>query len=117
MNPPAPVTSTLRPVHDRCSALGEGTKAIYSAMRMLVCTPWYSPARAFGGTVTVAVATVKGLVEAGHEVTVATTDALDLEARVPPDSPAEPAAARVLRFTNVSQRLAATNVVLPRRLR
>jgi glycosyltransferase involved in cell wall biosynthesis len=84
---------------------------------VLVCTPWYSPARAFGGTVTVAVATVKGLVEAGHEVTVATTDVLDLEARVPPDSPAEPAAARVLRFPNVSQRLAATNVVLPRRLR
>lgn len=86
-------------------------------MRVLVCTPWYSPARAFGGTVTVAVATAKGLVEAGHEVTVATTDALNLEARIPSDTPAEPAAARVLRFPNVSQRLAGTNVVLPRGLR
>ena len=59
-------------------------------MRMLVCTPWYVPARAFGGTVTVAVATVTGGVEAGHEVTVATTDAHDLQSRVPADAPAEP---------------------------
>lgn len=64
-----------------------------------------------------AVATAKGLVEAGHEVTVATTDALDLQARVPAGTSAEPAAARVLRFPNLSQRLAATNVVLPRGLR
>ena len=86
-------------------------------MRMLVCTPWYVPARAFGGTVTVAVATVMGAIEAGHEVTVATTDALDLQSRVPADAPAEPPGARVVRFPNVSQRLAATNVPLPRGLR
>ena len=86
-------------------------------MRMLVCTPWYVPARAFGGTVTVAVATVTGAVEAGHEVTVATTDALDLQSRVPADAPAEPPGARVVRFPNVSQRLAATNVPIPRGLR
>ncbi len=86
-------------------------------MRMLVCTPWYVPARAFGGTVTVAVATVKGAIEAGHEVTVATTDALDLRSRVPADATAEPPGARVVRFPNVSQRLAATNVPLPRGLR
>src|SRR5215475_15476589 len=86
-------------------------------MRMLVCTPWYVPARAFGGTVTVAVATVNGAVEAGHEVTVATTDALDLRSRVPRAAPADPPGARVVRFPNVSQRLAATNVPLPRGLR
>ena len=86
-------------------------------MRLLVCVPWFAPARAFGGTVTAAVATVKGALEAGHEVTVATTDALDLEARVPAYAPAEPAGARVLRFRNVSQRLAATNAPLPRGLR
>ena len=86
-------------------------------MRMLVCTPWYVPARAFGGTVTVAVATVNGAVEAGHQVTVATTDALDLRSRVPIDAPAEPPGARVVRFPNVSQHLAATNVPLPRGLR
>jgi glycosyltransferase involved in cell wall biosynthesis len=86
-------------------------------MRMLVCVPWYAPARAYGGTVTAAVATVKGAVEAGHEVTVATTDVLDLASRVPADAPTEPARARVVRFPNLSQRLAATNVPLPRGLR
>jgi glycosyltransferase involved in cell wall biosynthesis len=85
-------------------------------MRLLVCVPWYAPARAFGGTVTAAVATVKGAVEAGHEVTVATTDVLDLASRVPADAPPEPAGARVVRFPNLSQRLAATNVPLPRGL-
>src|SRR5689334_6175972 len=117
MNPPAPVTITRRPAHDCVSALAEATKAIYSAMRMLVCVPWYAPARAFGGTVTAAVATVKGAVEAGHDVTVATTDVLDLRSRVPADAAAEPPGARVVRFPNVSQRLAATNVPLPRGLR
>jgi hypothetical protein len=34
-------------------------------MRMLMCSLWYAPARAFGGTVTVAVATVKGALAAG----------------------------------------------------
>ncbi|HEY6835417.1 MAG TPA: glycosyltransferase [Gaiellaceae bacterium] len=85
-------------------------------MRLLVCVPWFAPARAFGGTVTVAIAEVKGVLEAGHEVTVATTDALDLHSRVPDDAPSEPEGARVVRFRNVSQRLAGTNVPLPRGL-
>jgi glycosyltransferase involved in cell wall biosynthesis len=86
-------------------------------MRLLVCVPWFAPARAFGGTVTVAVATVKGALEAGHEVTVATTDVLDQRSRVPADVPSEPVGARVVRFPNVSQKLAATNTPLPRGLR
>jgi len=86
-------------------------------MRMLVCVPWYAPARAFGGTVTAAVATVKGAVEAGHDVTVATTDVLDLRSRVPADAAAEPPGAWVVRFPNVSQRLTAANVPQPRGLR
>jgi len=86
-------------------------------MRLLVCVPWFAPARAFGGTVTVAVATVRGALEAGHEVTVATTDVLDLHSRVPPGTPSEPEGAQVIRFPNVSQRLAATNVPLPRGMR
>ncbi|MGZ4256140.1 MAG: glycosyltransferase [Gaiellaceae bacterium] len=86
-------------------------------MRLLVCVPWYAPARAFGGTVTVAIAEVTGALEAGHEVTVVTTDALDLRSRVPRETPAGQDGARVLRFPNVSQRLAATNVPLPRGLR
>jgi glycosyltransferase involved in cell wall biosynthesis len=84
---------------------------------MLVCSLWYAPARAFGGTVTAAVATVKGALGAGHEVTVVTTDVLDLHARAPGDTPAEPTGARVVRFPNVSQRLAAANVPQPRGLR
>jgi glycosyltransferase involved in cell wall biosynthesis len=67
--------------------------------------------------VTVAVATARGLVDAGHAVTVATSDALDLQARVPSGTPAEPSAAEVVRFPNLSQRLAATNIILPRGLR
>src|SRR6266542_2060556 len=86
-------------------------------MRLLVCVPLFAPARAFGGTVTAAVATVKGALEAGHQVTVATTDVLDLRSRVPADAPAEPAGARVVRFPNVSQPLAAANAPLPRGLR
>lgn len=84
---------------------------------MLVCVPWYAPARAFGGFVTAAIATVKGAVEAGHEVTVATTDALDLCSRVQPDTQDDPAGARVVRFPNLSHRLASANVPLPRGLR
>ena len=84
---------------------------------MLVCVPWFAPARAFGGTVTAAVATVKGTLAAGHDVTVATTDVFDLHSRVPAGGPSEPAGARVLRFPNVSQRLTAANVPQPRGLR
>src|SRR5712691_3500010 len=85
-------------------------------MRVLVCVPWFAPARAFGGTVTVAAATVKGALDAGHEVTVATTDVLDLRSRVPAGAPST-TDAEVQRFRNVSQRLAATNVPLPWGLR
>jgi glycosyltransferase involved in cell wall biosynthesis len=86
-------------------------------MRLLVCVPWFAPARAFGGTVTVAVAQAKGALEAGHEVTVTTTDILDPHSRVPAGAPGEPEGVEVVRFPNVSQRLAATNVPLPRGLR
>src|SRR5919198_1292345 len=99
-----------------CSPPAQSTQNAVG-LRVLICTPWYAPARAFGGTVTVAVATAKGLLDAGHGVTVATSDALDLQARVPPGTPPEPTAAEVFRFRNLSRRLAGTNVVLPRGLR
>jgi glycosyltransferase involved in cell wall biosynthesis len=86
-------------------------------VRLLICTPWYAPARAYGGIVTAATATAAGAVEAGHEVTVAATDADDDYSRVPREAPAEPAGADVIRFENLSRRLAATHVVLPRGLR
>src|SRR6266550_1880347 len=67
-------------------------------MRLLVCVPWYAPARGFGGgIVTSLMATVEGALEAGHEVTVATTDLLDPQSRIPPDTPTELAGAQVLR--------------------
>lgn len=86
-------------------------------MRLLVCVPWFVPARAYGGIVTAAAATAKGAVEAGHEVTVATTDVFNHDERLPRDAPTVPEGARVVRFRNVSHRLAAANVPLPLGLR
>jgi glycosyltransferase involved in cell wall biosynthesis len=87
-------------------------------MRLLVCVPWYAPARGFGGgIVTSLMATVEGALEAGHEVTVATTDLLDPQSRIPRDTPTELAGAEVLRFPNISHRLAASHAPLPRGLR
>jgi len=87
-------------------------------MRLLVCVPWYAPARGFGGGIlTSLLATVEGVLEAGHDVTIATTDLLDSHSRVARDAPGEPAGVQVLRFPNVSQRLAASHAPLPRGLR
>jgi glycosyltransferase involved in cell wall biosynthesis len=87
-------------------------------MRLLVCVPWYAPARGFGGGIlTSLLATVEGALEAGHHVTVATTDMLDSHSRVPPDAPSEPARVQVVRFRNVSRRLAASHAPLPRGFR
>lgn len=87
-------------------------------MRVLVCVPWYAPARGFGGGIlTSLLATVEGALEAGHDVTVATTDLLDSQSRIPPDAPIEVEGAQVLRFSNMSHRLAASHAPLPRGLR
>ena len=83
-------------------------------MRLLLCIPYFAPAYAFGGSVTVAETIVEGFVAAGHEVAVATTDVLDERARVAPGTPGI-AGAEVVRFPNVSHRAAAAaNVYLPR---
>jgi glycosyltransferase involved in cell wall biosynthesis len=76
-------------------------------VRILLVTPYHAPAYAFGGPVTVAETMVTDLVAAGHDVTVATTDALDESRRIPPDAPPVPPGARVLRFRNVLHRPAA----------
>lgn len=86
-------------------------------MRLLMCIPYYAPAYAFGGSVTVAETIVEGLLAEGHEVTVATTDIFDERRRIPLTAPAQPPEAEVVRFPNVSHRLAATNLYLPRGLR
>src|SRR4051794_2718178 len=87
-------------------------------MRLLLAIPYFAPAYAFGGSVTVAETVVTDALAAGHEVTVATTDVLDEHRRIAPDAPAVPAGAQVVRFPNVSHRAAAAaNAYLPRRYR
>jgi glycosyltransferase involved in cell wall biosynthesis len=87
-------------------------------MRLLLATPYFAPAYAFGGSVTVAETMVEDFLAAGHEVTVVTTDVLDETSRIAVDAPAQPAGAEVVRFPNVSHRLAAgANGYLPRGLR
>ena len=75
MKPPAPVTSTggrTRP--SSSSARSSGAPGRQSTQNAAACVcPLVRARAAFGGTVTVAVATVNGALEAGHEVTVATT--------------------------------------------
>ncbi len=75
-------------------------------MRLLLAIPYYAPAYAFGGSVTVAETVVRGVLAAGHEVTVATTDVLDEHRRLALGAPAVPEAAEVVRFRNASHRLA-----------
>jgi glycosyltransferase involved in cell wall biosynthesis len=75
-------------------------------VRLLVVTPYHAPAYAFGGPVQVVETQVRGLLAAGHDVTVATTDVLDEARRTPPDAPALPPGATVVRFPNRSHRLA-----------
>lgn len=87
-------------------------------MRLLLAIPYFAPAYAFGGSVTVAETIVSDVLAAGHEVTVATTDVLDERRRVTPGLAAHPPGAEVIRFPNVSHRLAAgLNAYSPRGLR
>ena len=73
-------------------------------MKILLATPYAPPAYAFGGPVRVIEAVCKALLAAGHEVTVATTDALDHTRRVPP---ATEDLVETVRFPNVHHGLAA----------
>lgn len=84
-------------------------------MRLLLAIPYFAPAYAFGGSVTVAETVVTDALAAGHQVTVATTDVGDEHKRLAPGTPALPAGAEIVRFPNVSHRLAArVNGYLPR---
>ncbi|MEP6953443.1 MAG: glycosyltransferase [Solirubrobacteraceae bacterium] len=86
-------------------------------MRLLLAIPYFAPAYAFGGSVTVAETMVADLVAAGHDVTVATTDVLDERSRLDVGTPVVPGA-EVVRFPNVSHRAAAgANLYLPRGMR
>jgi glycosyltransferase involved in cell wall biosynthesis len=76
-------------------------------VRILIATPYYVPAFAFGGPVRLSETLVADLLAAGHSVTVATTDVLDENARVADGAAAEPPGVEVVRFRNVSNRLGA----------
>ena len=67
---------------------------------------------------TVAETVVTDLLVAGHEVTVATTDVLDERRRLPRGAEPQPKGAEVVRFANLSHRMAARlNAYSPRGLR
>lgn len=86
-------------------------------MRLLLAIPYFAPAYAFGGSVTVAETIVSDILAAGHDVTVVTTDVLDERDRVAPGLAPQPPGAEVIRFANVSHRLAArVNAYTPRGL-
>jgi glycosyltransferase involved in cell wall biosynthesis len=86
-------------------------------MRLLLAVPYFAPAYAFGGSVTVGETVAVGMRDAGHEVVVVTTDVLDEHRRTTPDTPG-PEGVEVHRFPNVSHKLAAAaNGYLPRGLR
>ena len=70
-------------------------------------TPYYAPAYAFGGPVKVAETMAEDFLAAGHEVSVATTDALDERRRVPAEAEATPPGVVVHRFPNASHALGA----------
>lgn len=87
-------------------------------MRLLLSIPYFSPAYAFGGSVTVAETMVTDFLAAGHDVTVATTDVFDATQRVSPDAAQLPEGAEIARFPNINHRLAAGfNAYTPRGLR
>ena len=81
-------------------------RADYASVKLLLATPYYAPAWFFGGPVAVAHTMVEDLLAMGHDVTVATTDAQDARDRLPHDTPPMPSGAEVLRFPNLSHRLA-----------
>lgn len=76
-------------------------------MRILLATPYAPPAYAFGGPVRVIETVCAGLLDAGQEVTVVTTDALDHQRRVPAGTPGVPDGVRAVRFPNLHHGLAA----------
>jgi glycosyltransferase involved in cell wall biosynthesis len=71
-------------------------------MKILQVIPYFLPAYAFGGPVTVAYKVTKMLVKRGHEVVVCTTDAKDLVSRIEENTDGIDNGLEVHRFKNVS---------------
>ncbi|HRI35779.1 MAG TPA: glycosyltransferase [bacterium] len=74
-------------------------------MRILLVTPWYAPAYAYGGIVRVTEDHASGLAQRGHDVTVITTDAHNRDSRNPTREDTINGV-RVIRFPNISNFLA-----------
>ncbi len=88
----------------------------YETMKLLHVTPHYYPAWTFGGTARVAYELTRGLAARGHDVTVFTTDALDLDRRIDgAPGPVDVEGVRVFYFRNRSHTLSARlNLSTPR---
>jgi glycosyltransferase involved in cell wall biosynthesis len=85
--------------------------------RILHVIPYFVPAYGFGGPVTVCLDLAATQVALGHDVTVATTDALDADSRVGPLQEVIEGV-NVVRFRNVSAALSKRrNLFMPRGLR
>ncbi len=83
-------------------------------MNILIITPFYAPAYAYGGIVAVAESHARELSKRGYTVTVATTDVLDAASRHPVSHEWRDRV-EIFRFSNVSNRLANRyNLYLPR---
>lgn len=74
-------------------------------MNILHLTPYYAPAYAFGGVVRSVEGMARALARRGHQVTVLTTDALDVQSRYSGQPEERIDNVRVLHATNISHRL------------
>jgi glycogen synthase len=82
-------------------------------MHILHITPYYAPAYTFGGVVSATQGLTRALVQRGHEVTVLTTDALNLEQCIHNEPDTVLDGVRVLRVPNVIYPLRKLNLSTP----
>lgn len=81
-------------------------------LRILHIIPYFNPAWAYGGSVRVASELVAQLTRRGHDLAVFTTDTLDAKNRLPAGEHLVEGA-RVVRFRNLSNRLAWNRLFIP----
>lgn len=86
-------------------------------LHVLHLTPYYAPAYSFGGVVRAVEGLTGALVRRGHRVTVLTTDAFSLDARLPADADTTHQGVRVLRCPNRIYPLRRLNLSTPQGMR
>jgi glycosyltransferase involved in cell wall biosynthesis len=86
-------------------------------MHILHVTPYYAPAYEFGGVVSATQGLARTLVQRGHQVTVLTTDALSLDAKISDEPETMLEGVRVLRVPNQVYALRKINLSTPFSLR